>query len=74
MKKKDLAELKTKSISQLTKMIADLEKEKVKVQLELKMGKIKNVHLVKIMRKEIAQAKTILSLKRILARRENDPS
>lgn len=74
MKKKDLAELKTKSISQLTKMIADLEKEKVKVQLELKMGKIKNVHLVKMRRKEIAQAKTILSLKRILARRENGPS
>ncbi len=63
MKKKELNELKAKSIAELTRKLTELQKEKVNTQLELKMGKLKNVHLIKQKRKEIAKIKTILSLK-----------
>ncbi len=63
MKKKDLDEIKTKSISQLEKRLEELEKEKTNNLLELKMGKIKNVHLVNQKKKDIARIKTILRLK-----------
>lgn len=63
MKKKELNELKAKSIAELTRKLTELQKEKVNTQLELKMGKLKNVHLIEQKRKEIAKIKTILSLK-----------
>ena len=71
MKKKDLNEFKAKSVMDLTKKLAELEKEKVNRQLELKMGKLKNVHEVKNIRGNIAQIKTILKLKLIAAQSEN---
>lgn len=67
MKKKELNELKAKSIAELTKKLTELQKEKVNTQLEFKMGKLKNVHLIKQKRKEIAKIKTILSLKTLAA-------
>jgi len=63
MKRNDFEELKTKNISDLKKKIADLEKQEVNVKLELKMGKLKNVHLLNQKRKDIAQVKTILRQK-----------
>ncbi len=68
MKKKDLNELKTKSPDALKKKILDLEKEKVQMQVELKMGKVKNVHSIGKIKKEIAKANMILNLKRIVAK------
>jgi ribosomal protein L29 len=70
MKKKELEELKTKSISDLKKKILDLEKNKVIANLELKMGKSKNVHEFNQKRKDIAQAKTILAQKLFAAQKE----
>lgn len=70
MKKQDLNDLKTKSVDQLNKKITELEKGKINSQLELKMGKAKNVHLIAQKRKDIAQTKTILKMK-LLASRVN---
>ena len=68
MKKKELDEIKSKSISELKNKISQLEKEKVNAILELKMAKVKNVHIVKRIKKDIAKAKTILNLKLFLER------
>ena len=68
MKKKELDEIKSKSISELKNKISQLEKEKVNAILELKMAKVKNVHIVKHIKKDIAKAKTILNLKLFLER------
>ena len=70
MKRKDLEELKIKSIYDLKKKIIDLEKEKVSANLELKMGKLKNVHQLMQKRKDIAQVKTILAQKLFLDQKE----
>ena len=63
MKKKDLSEFKTKTISDLKKKIADLKKQNVESLLQIKMGKTKNVHGALRMRKDIAKLETILRLK-----------
>lgn len=63
MKRKDLQELKTKSLKDLSSRIGQLQKQKITNLLELKMGKLKNVHSIKKIRKEIAQLKTFSALK-----------
>lgn len=63
MKKKDKEELKTKDIAALKKIITDWQNELGKTKLELKMNKIKNVHLAFWKKKDIARAKTILVAK-----------
>lgn len=63
MKKKELAGLKIKSHEQLKKAVADLEKDKTGLQLELAQGKLKNLHALKKKKKEIAQALTIIRAK-----------
>ena len=65
MKKKDLTEIKTKIIEDLNKLIGEKEKQKASTKLEQKLGKIKNVHQVNQIKKDLAQIKTILSRKRI---------
>lgn len=65
MKKKDLTEIKAKTIEDLNKLIPDKEKQKASTKLEQKLGKIKNVHQVNQIKKDLAQIKTILSRKRI---------
>lgn len=65
MKKKDLTEIKTKTIEDLNKLIGEKEKQKASTKLEQKLGKIKNVHQVNQIKKDLAQIKTILSRKRI---------
>lgn len=65
MKKKDLTEIKTKTIEDLNKLIPEKEKQKASTKLEQKLGKIKNVHQVNQIKKDLAQIKTILSRKRI---------
>jgi len=70
MKRKDLQDIKAKSMKDLKNKITDLEKQKVNNLLELKMGKIKNVHTVKKIKKDIAQAKTITRLKSLKEQNE----
>ncbi|MBI2594304.1 50S ribosomal protein L29 [Candidatus Curtissbacteria bacterium] len=65
MKKKELDETKTKSLSELKKQLKELEKEKVKSQLELAMGKLKNVHLPGQKKRDIAKLRTIIKLKEL---------
>jgi len=70
MKRRDLSEFKTKSVSDLKKKIADLNKQNVESLLQIKMGKTKNVHEALKGRKDIAKLETILRLK-ILASERN---
>ena len=69
MKKKDLSEFKTKSISDLKKKIVDFKKQNVENLLQIKMGKTKNVHEAVKGRKDIAKLETILRLKVLASER-----
>jgi len=66
MKKKDLQELKTKTSKELRGSIRALEKDLINAKLELKMGRIKNVHQVAQIKRNIAQSLTITRMKEIL--------
>ncbi len=66
MKKKELTEMKSKQIKDVLAKVRDLEKEKVNFQIELSMGKTKNVHGVAGIKKTIAQTLTIARQKLIL--------
>ena len=65
MKKKELGEIKNKTIDDLAKKIEEKEKEIVTAMLEKKMGKIKNVHLLKSKKKDLARLATIARLKQL---------
>ncbi|OGD85472.1 50S ribosomal protein L29 [Candidatus Curtissbacteria bacterium RBG_13_35_7] len=62
MKKQTFNELKAKTQKELNQKIADLEKEIINESLELKMGKVKNVHNVKNKKKDIAKIKTLIKM------------
>ena len=67
MKKKDLNELKTKSILELEKKFKEKQSEKIVIQMEHKLGKIKNVHQISSMKKDLAVILTFIRLKEIKA-------
>lgn len=60
MKKKELNELHTKSAVELKQLIKKAHLELIKLRMEQKAGKLKNVHLVKQRRHDLARLKTIL--------------
>lgn len=66
MKKKELNELRTKTLKELSQLITRLEGEKNDILIQLKMGKTKNVHLVAKKKKDIAKAKTLEAAKSVL--------
>ena len=70
MKRRDLSEFKTKSISDLKKKSADLKKQNVESLLQIKMGKTKNVHEALKTRKDIAKLETILRLRVLASERD----
>ncbi len=70
MKKKEINEIKNKDINGLKKLIADKENQIVVTILETKLGKIKNVHLVNQMKKDIARLKTILTAKQFIEKKD----
>lgn len=72
MKKKDLNDLKTKSVQELNKKLNDLEREGSTNLLEIKMGRSKNVHAANNIRKDIARIKTIIKMKVLRERKESD--
>lgn len=72
MKKKDLQELKTKSIGELNKLLDTLLAEKQTAGFEAGQGKNKNVHIVWGKRKDIARVKTIISAKLFFQRETED--
>ena len=65
MKKNDLNDLKKKTTKELTHMLKELNKKKLEVAIELKMGKVKNVHTRLNLKRDIAKVMTILKLKQI---------
>ena len=63
MKKKDFSELKTKTAKELSDRLQTLRTEIVNANLELKMGRVKNVHEVIAKRRDAARILTLLKLK-----------
>ena len=61
MKKQDFSDYKKKSIIELVKKITELEKQKLEKLIEFKMGKLKNVHSVGLIKKDIARIRTIIN-------------
>ena len=70
MKKKDLREFASKSTEEVAKKIAQLQKEKLETNLQIKMGKIKNVHLAGKIKKEIAKLSSIAQIKAKVSQKE----
>ena len=71
MKKKDLAELKNKSVDSLKKEIERIVKEKNDAKIDRDINKTKNVHRILKLRRDIAQIKTILALKQFVEKSEH---
>lgn len=65
MKTNDLNDLKKKTIRELNLKLKELNKEELEVAIESKMGKVKNVHSGKMLKKDIAKIMTIIKLKQI---------
>ena len=65
MKQKDLNAQKTKSIKDLKKELSNFNAHLAEKKLEIKMGKIKNVHAVADVKRSIAQIKTLITIKEI---------
>jgi len=63
MKKKEFSEFKNKSLSEIRKKIAALEKEKTQTLIELNLGKVKDVKSVSKNKKDIARLKTLERIK-----------
>jgi len=70
MKKKNLEELKNKSVKQLEDIVSGMEKEIITGRIEREQSKIKNVHALNRKRRDIAQVKTILQAKLFLEKKE----
>lgn len=63
MKKKDLNEIKTKSVDILKNNALDLKAEIASLRIDAGLGKLKNLHQVRAKRKNLAQIKTIINQK-----------
>lgn len=61
MKRKDIQDLKNKTTDELGKLAADILLQITKLQMELKMHKLKNTNAVSNLRKDLAR---ILTAKR----------
>ena len=60
MKMQEFKNLRQKSETELTGILKTLKTEVQKITLEMASKKLKNVSLIKIKRKEIAQIKTLI--------------
>lgn len=65
MKKNDLKELRSKTAKSIEKRIADSQSELVQAKLKLKRADLKNVRTPKLLKRDIAQMKTILKEKKL---------
>lgn len=66
MKKRELDELRKKTTQELKSLLAEREKELIKLKIDLSLRKIKNVHAVALAKKELAQIKTLISEKELM--------
>ena len=70
MKSKDLQNLRGKTIVELMKQLADKKLELMKVGVNLKSSKEKNLKKAKNIRRELAQIMTVVKEKEILEKIE----
>ncbi len=59
MKRKNVADLRNKTVAELDKAMVDLTSQLVKAQQELALHKVKNTNIVKHIRRDLAQMLTI---------------
>jgi len=64
MKKKEIQQLKTKSLTELQKDLADYREKLRKLQFDLAQGKVKNIREIKETKKIIARILTIINQSR----------
>jgi len=57
-------ELRTKSLNELFKLLEEERKKLFNLRLEKSLGKLKQTHLIKMTRKNIARILTIINEKR----------
>ena len=67
MKKNDIADLKSKTVDELTRMLLDLREGVEKLKKEDLLKKTKNSNLVKMKKKDLARVITFLSMKKVEA-------
>lgn len=63
MKKSDFQQLKTKSKNELVKKLFEEKKGLTNLLMEQSMGKLKNLHKVGALKRDIAKISTIIKLK-----------
>ena len=66
MKRKDLAELRTKETKDLSKMLGEKQIELEKIRVNIRAGKEKNLKKAGNLRRDISQILTLISEKKIL--------
>ncbi|MEK7182749.1 MAG: 50S ribosomal protein L29 [Patescibacteria group bacterium] len=65
MKKKELQELRTKEVKELKTLFAKKKQELARIVLEVRVGKIKNVHAGHTLRRDSAQIATLIREKEL---------
>lgn len=60
MKRKDLKELKQKTLAELKKLAVETEQEQVRLKMEIKTGKNKNTRAMARKRDDLARILTII--------------
>jgi len=61
MKKNDFQELKVKPIKEIERYVSDSKERLRALKFDLAAGKVKNVREIRILRKDIARALTLIS-------------
>lgn len=61
MKKKDVADLKTKPVAELEKLLTESRAKLLKLKLEHIAGRVKNTREIREVRKSIARALTFIA-------------
>ena len=74
MKKNEFDQWKIKSEAEIAKRIKELEKEKAEGLVQIKMGKVKNVHSTALIKMDIARLKTIEQIKKLAQITQKPPS
>ncbi len=65
MKKQQLNDIKNKSIKDLKGQVKNIKKEITTLTIDLKLGKLKNVHVISAKKRDIAQIFTLLNQKSV---------
>ena len=65
MKRKQKEELKTKSITELFQEVEKRVRELAQLEMEIKMGRVKNTSSLNVKKDELAMIKTIMQEKRL---------